>query len=250
MRAALSLGAHGLELDVHCTADPSPIVVVAHDDDLEKMTGAKARIRDVVLDTLRSLDAGHNWVPGKVATRVPARGDTYPLRGMGPRDHDLRIPTLEEVFDAFPQTPLNLEIKAKGAALPLAELLTRTGREDVIVVSFRDWWLRRFRRAAPTVPTAAGGLAILLFWFCSRVGAALPVRHHVALQVPWRFGPLRICDERLVKAAHRRGLAVHVWTVDDADVMHAAIDIEVDGIMTDRPTVMALVLRERNVGWM
>jgi len=249
MKHAFERGANGLELDVHATADDPPVVVVAHDDSLEMMTGDPGTIRDSTLAKLQRLDVGFNWVPGKIASSSLRWGDQWQLRGQGPNDHDLRIPTLDEVFTAFPDVPMNLEIKSAEVAIPLAEALERTGRRDVIVVSFRDWWLRRFRKRAPTVHTAASGLELLAFWVCSRVGVALRLSSCVALQAPLRYGPFHVCDARFVRAAHKRNLAVHVWTVDDPDAMHTAIDIGVDGIMTDRPSVLARVLEERPVGW-
>ena len=66
------------------------------------------------------------------------------------------------------------------------------------------------------------------------------------LQVPPGRGRLVLVDERFVRAAHRRGLVVHVWTIDDADEMHRLLDLGVDGIMTDRPAVLQQVLVERD----
>jgi glycerophosphoryl diester phosphodiesterase len=119
----------------------------------------------------------------------------------------------------------------------------------VIVVSIRDWWLRPFRRSAPSVPTAAGGVALVAFFLASRIWVPLPYRRPVAVQVPWRLLGKRICDRRLTWAAHRRGMAVHVWTVDDPSIMRRAIAIGVDGIMTDTPTVLAAVLADTGKGW-
>src|SRR4051794_33322808 len=93
MKAALEFGAHGLELDVHCTTDDPPVVVVAHDDKLRTMTGDTGKISTSTLAKLRELDAGFNWVPGKVAASVLRWGDRWALRGSGPGDSDLRIPT-------------------------------------------------------------------------------------------------------------------------------------------------------------
>lgn len=248
MHDAVAAGAHGLELDVHCTNDDC--LVVAHDDKLSHMTGADGSIRKSSLHTLLGLDAARNWVPGKVWCTDRKEGDSWKLRDGGELGPIVRIPTLDEVFEAFPDTPLNLEIKSCTAARPLADFLQHRPHPDVIVVSIRDWWLWRFRRRNADLPTAAGGLAITAFWLLSRVRLGWPFGRHVALQVPWKLGPKRICDVRLVDTAHRHHLAVHVWTVDDPDTMHAAIDIGVDGIMTDRPTVLAQVLKERPVGWL
>jgi glycerophosphoryl diester phosphodiesterase len=82
-------------------------------------------------------------------------------------------------------------------------------------------------------------------WFLLRSLVRRPPRRsrYVALQVPTRFRWLRVVDERLVRAAHRSGLAVHVWTIEDERKMWALVALGVHGIMNDRPLVLASVLR-------
>jgi glycerophosphoryl diester phosphodiesterase len=74
----------------------------------------------------------------------------------------------------------------------------------------------------------------------------MPRMHADCLQVPQRWGVLRI-DRRFVKAAHRAGLPVHVWTVDDAAEMEILLDLGVDGIMTDRPRLLKQVMEARGL---
>jgi glycerophosphoryl diester phosphodiesterase len=66
------------------------------------------------------------------------------------------------------------------------------------------------------------------------LGAPTPRSAAGCTQVPVRQGRLRLVDRRFVEAAHRRGIGVHVWTIDDADEMGRLLDMGVDGIMTDR----------------
>ncbi len=248
MQRALDAGAHGLELDVHRTKDGR--LVVAHDDDLRRMTGAAGRISARTLDHLRTLDAAHHWVEGEGAVEG-APADRYTLRnnGPGPRTPDLGIPTLEEVLARFPAVPLNLEIKRWRGALPLAKALRGLGRDDVIVVSIRPWALWLFRLRAPGVGVAPSPVGLFVFWLASRVKFPLRFAAAVAIQPPLRRKGKLFADRRLVGAAHRAGLAVHVWTLDERDEIAEAIDVGVDGIMTDRPSVLAGVLAERGAGW-
>ena len=248
MRRALDAGAHGLELDVHRTKDRK--LVVAHDDELRRTTGAGGRISTSTLDHLRTLDAAHQWVEGEVVVDG-APPERYPLRndGPGPRTPDLGIPTLEEVLSRFPGVPLNLEIKRWRGALPLAKALKALGRDDVIVVSIRPWALWLFRLRAPGVRVAPSPVGLFAFWLASRVRFPLRFPASVAIQPPLRRKGKLFADRRLVDAAHKAGLAVHVWTLDDRAEIEQAIDTGSDGIMTDRPTVLAAVLAERGVGW-
>jgi len=75
----------------------------------------------------------------------------------------------------------------------------------------------------------------------------LPAGHFDAgcAQLPPRYKGLKLVDRRLIDAAHERAMQVHVWTIDDADEMHELLDLGVDGIMTDAPTVLKDVLQRR-----
>ena len=248
MRHALQAGAHGLELDVHRTKDG--VLVVAHDDELRRTTGTEGRIATSSLEHLRTLDAARQWVEGEVAVDG-APPEQYPLRneGPGPRTPELGIPTLQEVLDAFPGVPMTLEIKRWRAAWPLAKLLRQLGRDDVIVVSIRPWALWAFRLRARSVPCAPSPVGMADFWLASPARMAVRLRSAVAIQVPLRHKGVRITDRRLVEKAHKAGLAVHVWTLDDPAEIQEALDAGADGVMTDRPTVLAAVLAERGASW-
>ena len=252
MRHALAVGAHGLEFDVHATYDG--VLVVAHDDTLDRMTGSPGQISKLPLVEVQQRDPAYNWVPGKVDD-PDAPPEQYVLRGKGPADPELRIPTLASILIEFPHVPMNFELKAKGYEKVLADTLAEHGRTtEAIVVSFSDRIIGRFKRtpSAAGVPTAPGRVYVGLFWLVSRLGIpalGLPAMGHTALQVPDRLFGLRVADGRLVRAAHRRRLAVHVWTVDDPDRMHAVLDAGADGIMTDRPSALAAVLAERGDAW-
>jgi len=242
---AVASGADALELDVHATSDG--YLVVCHDATVDRTTDGTGAISTLSLAAVRALDNAYWWVPGSVVDHDRPPSD-YPLRGTG-----LHIATLDEVLDAFPATFLNLDIKQTAPAVaPYEEALARTlrshGRSDgVIVASFNDYATDAFRTFAPEVGTSAGTLAVANFWRAAHQGEALPELPVVALQVPVAAAGLTVCDEVLVEAAHRAGLAVHAWTIDDPDEMRLLLDIGVDGIMSDLPTLAVSVLSERGV---
>jgi glycerophosphoryl diester phosphodiesterase len=68
------------------------------------------------------------------------------------------------------------------------------------------------------------------------------------IQVPIRQGPMRILTERFVAAAHKAGLPVHVWTINDETTINELLDLGVDGIMSDRLRLLRDVLTRRDVG--
>lgn len=248
MRRAVASGAHALELDVHATADRQ--LVVCHDATVDRTTDGTGRIADRTWAEIRCLDNAHWWVPDRVVDHDAAE-DEYTLRGRAPADPDLRVALLSEVLETFPDTFLNLDIKETAPAVEpyerlLADLLREYDRvDDVIVASFSDAAVAAFAAEAPHVSTAAGTTATAAVYFAVMQGEAPPATTHHALQVPTSFGGVTVVDERFVSGAHAHGLAVHVWTIDEADEMHALADLGVDGIMTDRPSVLAEVLRDR-----
>jgi len=247
MRHAAAAGSDALELDVHATADGH--LVVCHDATVDRTTAGAGAIATLTLDQLRSLDNAYWWVPGEVVNHdLPA--DAYPLRGKAPVDGALGIATLDDVLEAFPTQLLNLDIKQTAPAVApyeqaLAASLRAHGRsDDVIVASFNDLATDAFRIFAPEIATSAGTLATANFWRAAHHDEALPEMTAVALQVPVETMGVTVCDAVLVEAAHRAGLAVHVWTIDDAEEMRRLVDLGVDGIISDVPSVLIAVLAE------
>jgi glycerophosphoryl diester phosphodiesterase len=234
LRRAVEVGAHALELDVHCTADGH--LVVCHDATVDATTEGTGRIADQTLEALRQLDNGYRFAPD----------DGYPHRGQG-----MGIATLVEVLEEFPTTYLNFDIKETAPTVPsyeekLAAELRRFGRaDDVIVASFLDGATEAFASFAPEISTSAGTLAVAEFWRAVQDGTPTPPMRHHALQVPHTFQDTIVVDQRFVDRAHEAGLAVHVWTIDDPAEMEELLDLDVDGIMTDRPSVLATVLTAR-----
>lgn len=246
---ALQVGATGIELDVHASADG--VLVVCHDRTVERTTNGRGRIAEMTWEELARLDNAYWFVPGEEHPRDrPAQ--EYPLRGRAPADPTLRIPRLEEVLDLLDEHPgvvLNLDIKATAPEVPpyeaaLAEVLRRRGYQDrVIVASFHDVATERFRALAPEIATSAGTVQVATFWRAVHKGEPLGVLPYQALQVPFRRGQLQVVDETLVQGAHEAGLAVHVWTVNDPAEMTELVGLGVDGVITDRPTALVGILR-------
>jgi glycerophosphoryl diester phosphodiesterase len=241
LRRALTVGATALELDCHLTRDGE--VVVAHDATVDRMTEGSGSITALTLGELRALDAAYRF------EEIDSPG-LYPLRGQG-----LGMPTVREVLAAFPRTFLNFDIKAEsgdpeGCAHGLATLLQEFGRrDDVIVASFDDALTARFSTFAPEVGISVGTELAMEIYQAVQSGEPLPPLRHVAMQLPAAFGDLPVVDEKLVERAHAAGVAVHVWTVNDAATMERLLDAGVDGLITDRPSVCAGVLARRGAGF-
>lgn len=253
-RRALEIGADALELDVHASADRR--LIVCHDPTVDRTSNGTGEIAGMTLGELQALDNAYWFVPGEDAVQDHAEGD-YERRGSAPDDQAFGFATLDEVLDEFQGVVINIDIKRTTPEVEpyeelLADTLERAGRaDDVIVTSFHDHAIEEFRRFAPEVGTAAGPTDTAEFVRASRSGSRPPdsVLRHVALQVPAYFLDTPVVDEKFVALAHDCGIAVHVWTIDEPEEMGRLIDLGVDGVMSDRPTLLAGLLAERGLTW-
>ncbi len=252
LRQAVAGGADALELDVHATVDG--VVMVCHDATVDRTTASSGAIARLSYADLRSLDNAHWWVPGEVVAQDRAERE-YVHRGKAPSDPSFGIASLRDVLEEFPNAFLNLDLKQTAPAVEpyehlVAELLREFGRtNDVIVASFDDRATDAFGAIAPEVSTSCGTVMTTTIWQAVQNGEALPETHHHALQVPAAIGETVVVDERFVERAHDHGLAVHVWTIDEPEEMQRLIDLGVDGIMTDRPSVLEEILQGRGVAF-
>lgn len=215
---AARLGYRYIETDVHCTRDG--VLVAFHDDVLDRVTDGKGRIADLDYATVK-------------AARVDGREP---------------IPLMEELLGALPDMKINIDPKLDNAVEPLVDVIKRTGSIDrVCIGSFSGARLTRIRKMlGPALCTSMGPLDV------TRLRAAsygLPVGGFAVgcAQVPVTSHGLTVVDRRFVRAAHRRELQVHVWTIDDPDEMNRLLDLGVDGLMTDRPAVLKQVLQDRGL---
>jgi glycerophosphoryl diester phosphodiesterase len=209
-----------------------------HDDDLERTTGVSGFVRDKTLDELLQIDLGYTFT-----TDI---GQTYPYRGKG-----LKVVTLAEALERFPDTILNLDIKDTFRKAPeeVARILQEKQRtENIILASFHPKQLKRFREKAPGIPTSAHPNEIRNFVIGVRMRSmrffVRSVRYK-AFQVPEWSGALQIVTPRFVAAAHERDIAVHVWTINNREDMERLLSMEVNGIFTDYPAILREVLVER-----
>jgi glycerophosphoryl diester phosphodiesterase/membrane-associated phospholipid phosphatase len=233
---ALEMGADTLEMDAQITADGQ--LVLHHDGTVDRQTDGTGAVADMTVEELQALDAG--------ATFEGEDGD-FPWR-----DRDVVIPTLDEVFAAFPDTPMLVEMKTDGGPAIVeatAAAITAHGRADsVVVASFDLDYLRAFRELLPEVPTNMPEGETRAFYTRQLVGLERWWRPPAAFfQVPEVHEGRRVVTERFVTAADRLGVDVHVWTVNEPEDMRRLVDLGVHGIITDYPDRLARVIEETGI---
>ncbi len=249
---ALARGANAIELDIHATKDRQ--IVVCHDETVDRTTNSVGEICNFTLAELREMDNAYWFIEGAAVT--PGRdASEYPYRGRAAQDRRFGIATLEEVANAFPGVVLNMDIKRTAPEVePYEELLYRElcrleRQQTVIVASFSDEAIGAFRALAPDVLTSAATQETAAFYFAVREGSTPPESPACALQVPASYGEIELVTESFVAAAHSAGMAVHVWTINDKTEMERLIDLGVDGIISDVPSTVAEVVKQRKCAW-
>ncbi|MBL8911503.1 MAG: glycerophosphodiester phosphodiesterase [Archangium sp.] len=203
-----------LELDIHATKDG--VVVVAHDDTLDRCTNGQGPLAALTYAELIKLDAG--------------KGE--------------RIPRFEDVLAAFPSMRMNVELKVTGVLEPFVALMKKTGALDRLCIgSAVDSIAQDIAKALPTA---------LLFYPTDALAAfVLPTKageppdddgRYTVLDMPLHWEGVKLFDAELAKLCAERGKWVNIWTVDDPAEMRAAIAEGVGGIMTDRPDLLREVI--------
>ncbi|HGG57504.1 MAG TPA: glycerophosphodiester phosphodiesterase [Nannocystis exedens] len=233
-KRAVEAGFHHLETDVHLTRDGE--LVTVHDPTVERTTDGVGLVRTFTLAELRRLDAGY---------RFTVDGSTFPYRGMG-----IRIPTLAQVLEIDPKVRVNIEIKERDPTALRAVwgfIQHHRAFDRVLVASEHASVVAAFRELSRgRVATSAGSAEILRFWLATRLRLGPRKRPAFdALQVPARHGPLTVVDAAFLRNAHRHGLDVHVWTIDDETEMRRLLALGVDALMSDYPERLADVLKDR-----
>jgi glycerophosphoryl diester phosphodiesterase len=280
-------GADTLELDVNLSADGDLMVI--HDDTVNRTTeetrdraSGFSEVNDLTTAQVQALDAGYTFRPGHYDKTEPA--SSYPYRGVrtgavpppaGYSADDFKIPTLREVLDAFPNTPINIEIKMiktptgtaggcvtqnataycddPAGSMPVADALADllddpqyASRTDIIVVSFSDALVSEFHSQDDggnvALAPAIGGIAGYL-------GTGLPPSPDVAaFQVPPKQSGADVPSLLLSspRHAHADGYAVHVWANDEEPESEASyarlLALGIDGYMSSQPSRLATYL--------
>ncbi len=201
---AIAQGADMIEIDLHLTRDAA--IVVTHDESLEGL-GGRGEISDAMLSEVRGLDAGDGQ----------------------------RVPLLDEVLDRFgPRISFNLELKCRGDAAPYADLEARTLEAvgsrgllgETLFSSFSDEVLATLRACSPEarIGVLVSGRAPARWRERAQAVEAEAVHFWTGLASP-----------EAIQTAHGDGLAVNVYTVDEPDRMRTLLEHGVDGIFTNHP---------------
>ncbi|MBH0009412.1 glycerophosphodiester phosphodiesterase family protein [Salinibacterium sp. SWN1162] len=217
---AVAAGVQFVETDVHVSFDG--VAVVAHDPSLSRVAGRAIKVEQLTMAELRRIDLGD---------------------GQG-------FCALADALDAFPETRFNVDVKTKGAVLPVSRAIRDLKAVDrVLVTSFDE-----ARRAAtveqlPGIASSASARRFLMALVSAKAGISPAMRRAlsglVAIQVPEKALGLRVTTQRMISRVHDLGLEMHVWTINEPQRMRHLLDLGVDGIVTDRADLALEVVKSR-----
>lgn len=229
----LACGAEGLEFDVHLSRDG--IVVIHHDDTLERTTNGRGPLAALTASELAALDAAYHFED---------EDDTgFPFRGQG-----IGVPTLHEVLGRYPHARLIIEMKVGGEQLArrVVDEVRAAGAVDRVAIgSFYPEAIEAVRRYEPAIATGAAKEETRWALYRAWIGLGIGATPYREFQVPEWAGYTPIVTRRFVKAAHRAGIPVKVWTVNGAEDMRRLVAVGVDALITDRPDVARSVVDSR-----
>ncbi|MFV8829260.1 glycerophosphodiester phosphodiesterase [Alkalihalobacterium sp. APHAB7] len=236
---ARQLGVDVIEFDVHITKDEQ--LVAIHDSTVDRTTDGEGSVAELTLEEIQQLDAGYYF--------QDLDGE-YSFRGKG-----ITIPTVEEIFDNFSEMKMVIELKATNPPSThqvmselLWELLQRYELEErVLIASFDHSIIEAFDELADGRVAISGGREeITNFVVFNKLFLNGLYRPNVdAVQIPTEESIFDLTSSRLIKAAHRKGMEVHYWTINDEETMKLLLDQGADGIITDRPDLLLNLLENQ-----
>ncbi len=231
----LADGAHIIESDIHVTGDGVPVLI--HDPDLDRTTNGNGPVEGIGFAELQALDAGCRF------TQAGAKAGDFANRG-------IRVPSVREAFEKFPDAAFNFEIKtsAQNVVESVLSLVREFDREDRTLLVAGEDAVQAILRGALLESRIRPALGASLGDIVDIVRAAnegkTPTSDSMAIQVPRHFGEQLLVTPELIEYCHAQGIQVHVWTINDPETMRDLLAQGVDGIVTDRPDIMAGLLAE------
>jgi glycerophosphoryl diester phosphodiesterase len=219
--AGLAAGADGLELDVHLSADG--VVVVHHDATIDRTTDGRGRLAARTAAELARVDAAFRFGPDR----------QFPLRGQG-----IGVPTLREVLRRYRDTRIIVEMKVDSVEMGerlAADVRAADAVDRVCAAAYGLRSALAARRALPALAASAAHSEVRWALYRSWIGWPHTGVGYGGFQVPETSNGHRIVSPRFVAHAHRAGLAVQVWTVDDPQDMQRLLAWGVDGLISNRP---------------
>jgi glycerophosphoryl diester phosphodiesterase len=227
-RQGLQDGANALEMDVHATLDD--VVIVFHDEDGQRLAGRGDLVRKTRWSTIKTWDLGANLRADPVARHF--------------MDKTFRVPTFEEVLNAFPSVPLNVDIKPDSLRLTslIIELIRKAKAVERVRLTSSHLSVHNMLHALRYEgPVGMSSLEVYALYFAPEAWLQNMRLQNRAVQMPLRHGPFRLDGKNFIDKCHRLGMRVDYWVINNRDMAKELLAKGADGIMSDDPATILSV---------
>lgn len=233
-KSAAKLGVDCLETDIHLSSDG--VCVIWHDDTLEKLNGKDGLVSDKTYKELMAMDAGRFFTTDG--------GKSFPFRGKG-----VKILTLDEALKALPKMRFNIDLKDNNINLvyEFARIIRANNAQNrVLGASFHNSVIKQIRIHIPEIASSFSHSEMHKIVILNKTGL---LRFHGkfkadAAQIPEYEDNIRVLTKSLIKIFHKRGVKVHVWTVNNKADIKRIYNMGVDTVMTDNPRLLIETVNE------
>jgi len=212
------LGFVFIETDVQATKDGH--VVIFHDATLRRMAGVNKSIKELTLKEINEID----------------------LLDGG------KIPLLSEALETFPNLRFNIDIKTEDALEETIQIIKKMNFLDkTCLASFSSSRLKRIKHLAGPEACISSGQMDIFKMMCQSVGIGLKPTKSQCAQIPLKQWGVPVLTKKFIEIAKMQNKLVHVWTIDDKNQMFELIEFGVDGLMTDKPSVLKEAMIEKGL---
>ncbi len=215
------------ETDLRMSKDG--IVFLHHDETLDRTTRAEGKVSEYLWRDLLKINAGEKFYERK---NINGKRTTFI--------------SLEDALAKFSNIKLNLDLKQSGMEKKVLEIIMDSkASERTLVSSFSPRRLRKFQEINQyNIAISASIKENLQSMFNSRFFHLWNLRVQ-ALQIPTRWNGIRVLTNNLVEYAHSKNIKVHVWTINNLNILEDCLELGCDGIMTDRPVEVREFIMEK-----
>ena len=231
---AVKFGIDVIETDTHLTRDNQ--FVICHDAEISRISNGTGLINNYTVEELKKFDAGYKFTRDE--------GKTYPFR-----DKNITFMTVEEALKVFPDQKFNIDLKDNN---PLqvkywAELIKKYDAEKrVLTASQYTSNLMEVRKTFPGMATSFSAGEVFKFYIANKFGRLKTKMFEAdAFQIPIRLGPFHLIRPKFIRNAHRLGFKLHIWTINEQDIMKELFEMGIDAIFTDNPRLLKPVIKEK-----
>ena len=214
---SINLGYEYIETDVRHTRDNK--LVVFHDEDLKRLCNEEIKISDMEYEDLK---------------KIKIKKKHY-------------NPLLDEVLTTWPNINFNIEPKTFTSAKLLSQSLKKIKNINRFCIgSFSFKKLEMIRNNVGVKLCTSMTKSETIKFYLKQI-IPLSKINIPCLQIPSRYMGFKIITKSIIDKFHNQNKKVHVWTVNDENEINELIDIGVDGIMTDKPTLLKRILKSRSL---